>query len=55
LHFEAEILSGIPSLSDETVEVGFYSLEELEPLTFLGHHKERIYDSLPIREYTLIR
>jgi len=55
LHFEAGILAGIPGLSDETLEVGFYSMDELGSFAFLGQHKERIYDSLQTRKKALIR
>lgn len=55
LHFEAEILSGVPGLSDETVEVGYYRLEALERLAFLGHHRERIFDALPKGRSAVIR
>ncbi len=55
LHFEAEILSGIPQLSDETLEVGFFRVDQLDAFSFLGHHKERIFDSLPATRPALIQ
>jgi ADP-ribose pyrophosphatase YjhB (NUDIX family) len=55
IHFEADILEGIPRLSEKTTEVGFFSLDEIEFFSFLGHHKERIYDSLQDRKAAIIR
>ncbi|HJS18495.1 MAG TPA: NUDIX domain-containing protein [Anaerolineales bacterium] len=46
LHFEAEIISGEPGLSNETTGFGYFSLEELEELEFLGRHRERILDTV---------
>lgn len=46
LHFEADLVSGDPSLSAETTAIGYFSLEELEGLEFLGRHKERILDTV---------
>ena len=46
MHFEAEIISGEPGLSNETTDFGFFTLEETENLQFLGRHKERIIDTL---------
>ena len=55
LHFEAEILSGEPGLSNETTEFGYFTLAELEGLEFLGRHKERIFDTLEKRPQALIK
>ena len=46
LHFEAEVISGEPGLSNETTDFGYFSLAELEVLEFLGRHKERIFDTV---------
>jgi ADP-ribose pyrophosphatase YjhB (NUDIX family) len=46
LNFEAEITHGEPRLSNETTDIGFFTLEELEGKQLLGHHKERIRDTL---------
>ena len=45
LHFEVEVTGGIAGLSNEVSDFGYYSLEEMEGLEFLGRHKERILDS----------
>jgi 8-oxo-dGTP pyrophosphatase MutT (NUDIX family) len=55
LHFEAEILSGEPSLSSETIEFGYFTLDELEGLEMLGRHKERVLDTLEHRPEALIK
>ena len=46
LHFEADILGGELGLSDETTDFGFFALDEIGDLPFLGRHKERIVDTL---------
>lgn len=46
LHFEAEILGGELGLSNETTDFGFFALDEIAELEFLGRHKERILDTL---------
>ncbi|RJP49087.1 MAG: NUDIX domain-containing protein [Anaerolineaceae bacterium] len=46
IHFEAEITGGNLGLSDETSAFGYFSLEEMEGMEMLGHHKKRIEDTL---------
>jgi 8-oxo-dGTP pyrophosphatase MutT (NUDIX family) len=46
LHFEVEIISGEPGLSDETTEIGYFTVDEIETLDMLGRHKVRIMDTL---------
>ena len=46
IHFEAEVIDGELSLSNETTDFGYFTLEETESLEMLGKHKERIIDSL---------
>src|SRR5512134_1633061 len=36
LHFEAEVVSGAPGLSDETTDFGYFTLEEMQDMEFLG-------------------
>ncbi len=45
LHFEVEVIAGEAGLSDEVTEFGYFSLQEMEGLEFLGRHKERILDT----------
>jgi 8-oxo-dGTP pyrophosphatase MutT (NUDIX family) len=46
IHFEVEIIGGELSLSDETTDFGYFTLEDTEKLEMLGRHRERIIDSL---------
>ena len=55
LHFEAEIISGEPGLSNETTDFGYFSMEELQDMEFLGRHKERIVDTLGKHSQALIK
>ena len=55
LHFEAEITGGELGLSNETTDFGYFTLQELEGLEFLGRHKERILDTLENRPEALIK
>jgi 8-oxo-dGTP pyrophosphatase MutT (NUDIX family) len=55
LHFETNILGGEPGLSNETTEFGYFTLEQLEGMEFLGRHKERIFDTLEKRIEALIK
>ena len=55
LHFEAEITGGELGLSDETTDFGYFTLEELEGLEFIGRHKERIFDTLENHLQALIK
>jgi ADP-ribose pyrophosphatase YjhB (NUDIX family) len=55
LHFEAQVLEGKPLLSNETTELGYFTLEEVEGLEMFGRHKERILDTLEKRAEALIK
>ncbi len=46
LSFEAEIIGGELGLSNETTDAGFFSVTEMDALTMLGNHKQRVYDAL---------
>ncbi len=46
LHFTADVLGGELGLSNETTDYGYFSLDEMQDLEFLGRHKERILDTL---------
>lgn len=53
--FEAEITGGTLGLSDETTEAGYFSPAEMESMSMLGHHKERIEDAFLNRYIPIIR
>jgi ADP-ribose pyrophosphatase YjhB (NUDIX family) len=55
LHFEAEIRGGELGLSNETTDFGYFTLQELDGLEFLGRHKERILDTLERHVEALIK
>ena len=44
--FEADVIGGELSLSDETTEYGYFSVDELGALDLLEHHKQRIEDAM---------
>lgn len=46
LHFEAEGIGGELGLSNETTDFGYFTLDEIQNMEFLGRHKERIIDTL---------
>jgi ADP-ribose pyrophosphatase YjhB (NUDIX family) len=46
LSFEAEIIGGELGLSNETTEVGFFSMNDIENRSMLGSHKSRVKDAL---------
>jgi 8-oxo-dGTP pyrophosphatase MutT (NUDIX family) len=55
LHFEAEVLSGKPGLSNETTEFGYFTMDEIQEMEFLGRHKQRILDTLEKQPEALIK
>ena len=55
LGFEAEVISGELSLSDETTGFGYFSFDEIETMEFSGNHKQRIDDALENQQETFIR
>jgi ADP-ribose pyrophosphatase YjhB (NUDIX family) len=55
LHFEADLVSGEPGLSNETTEFGYFTIEELEGMAFFVRHKERILDTLEKQPEALIK
>ena len=55
LHFEVEVLSGEPGLSNETTDFGYFTLDEIETLEMFGRHKARIMDTLANQPEAFIR
>ena len=55
LSFEAEVIGGIMGLSDETTEIGYFSLAEIETMDIMEHHIERIRDALANQPTTFVR
>src|SRR5690242_9715946 len=46
LNFEAEVTGGELGLSDETTEFGYFSLDQAAQMDIIGHHLQRIQDTL---------
>jgi ADP-ribose pyrophosphatase YjhB (NUDIX family) len=46
LNFEAKVVSGKLTITEETTEVGYYSPEEMQSMAVWDHHWERINDAL---------
>src|SRR4030095_16582126 len=55
LHFEVEIIGGELGLSNETIDFGYFTLDEIEELEMLGRHKERIIDTVANQKEAFIR
>ncbi|MCI0552975.1 MAG: NUDIX domain-containing protein [Anaerolineae bacterium] len=55
LGFEAEIIGGKLGLSNETTDVGFFSLTEMENMPMHGMHKQRVEDALLDQAQAFIR
>ena len=55
LHFEVEVIGGEPGLSNETTDVGYFTLAEIENLEMFARHKVRIMDTLTNQEEAFIR
>jgi len=46
LSFEVQVIGGDLGLSNETTEVGFFSVQEMGTMPMHGKHKERVEDAL---------
>lgn len=55
LHFEATSMAGTLSISEETTEYGYYSLNEIVTMDVMEHHLERIQDSFTSQISAFIR
>ena len=55
LGFEAEVIGGELGLSNETTDVGFFSLTEMEDMPMHGMHKQRVEDALLDQSEAFIR
>ncbi len=53
--FEVEVLAGEAGLSDETTEVGYFSLSQLDEMDIFPHHKQFILDALAGQDAAFIR
>jgi 8-oxo-dGTP pyrophosphatase MutT (NUDIX family) len=55
MSFEAEVIGGEPGLSDETTEIGYFAVADLEGMDLMEHHRERIRDALAARPVAFVR
>ncbi|MBI5838615.1 MAG: NUDIX domain-containing protein [Chloroflexi bacterium] len=55
LSFETELISGTLGLSDETTEVGYFSMEEIENMPMHAQHNKRVADALACHPEALIK
>ena len=54
-NFEAEVIGGNLTLSDETTEFGYFTPEEIADMDVMEHHREIIADALSRQEAAFIR
>lgn len=55
LNFEAEVLGGELVLTNETTDVKFFDLKDVEGLDLMEHHRQRIADALTREARAFIR
>ncbi len=55
LSFTAEPIGGELGISDETTDVGYFSLEEMNSMDVWAHHVERINDAMAGAESAFVR
>jgi len=55
IHFEAELTGGVLGLSDETIDFGYFSLDEIERIDLIQSHRERIIDSMGEQTKTIVK
>ncbi len=54
-HFEVNIISGELGLSNETTDVGYFSIDEIKKMDVMEHHLQRINDALLRKKETIVR
>jgi 8-oxo-dGTP pyrophosphatase MutT (NUDIX family) len=55
LNFEVRKIDGKPRLSDETTDIGFFTIPEIQSMDILPHHKQFISDTLAGQNAAFIR
>ena len=55
LCFEAGVCGGVLGLSDETIDYGYFSYEQIQELDVMLNHQQRIIDAYSGKEVTYIR
>ena len=54
-HFIVNVIGGELGLSNETTDVGYFTLNEIQEMDIMEHHKQRIDDALLAKNETIIR
>ena len=55
INFEVSEIGGKIGLSDETTDIGFFSIPEIETMDILPHHRQFISDTLAGQDAAFIR
>lgn len=53
--FEVELLGSTLTLSDETIEFGYFSTAAISHMDIMDHHIERIHDALNYQDAAFVR
>jgi len=53
--FEVSVVGGMLRLSDETLEYGYFSSQEVQQLDVIENHRERIADAFAHNPTTFVR
>jgi ADP-ribose pyrophosphatase YjhB (NUDIX family) len=54
-HFSVKVTGGHLGLSNETTDVGYFSVDEIKEMDVMEHHLQRIDDALQRKQETIIR
>ena len=54
-HFDVTVIGGDLGLSNETTDVGYFSLDEINKMDVMENHKQRIDDALLGKNETIVR
>ncbi len=54
-HFEVNVIGGKLGLSNETTDVGYFPLDEIENMDVMEHHQQRIDDAVLRKRETIVR
>jgi ADP-ribose pyrophosphatase YjhB (NUDIX family) len=54
-HFSVSVVGGKLGLSNETTDVGFFTLDEINSMDVMEHHQQRIEDALLRDNETIVR
>jgi ADP-ribose pyrophosphatase YjhB (NUDIX family) len=54
-HFEVNIIGGKLGLSNETTDVGYFSIDEIKNMDVMEHHQQRLDDAVLRKKETIVR